>query len=111
MAFTENVPLPKVDKLDDDAFIDIETLLEGDETDFTEDAEFDLELGLDEFNVEVHSEDLNEGENEISTQLDLARAYLEIDDKSGAKEILDNLLEKSEGKQKTEIEKLLSKLT
>ena len=107
VAFTENVPLPKVDKDDTDTFIDIETLLEGCSS---EDENVEFNLGLDEC-TEIHSEDINEIENEISAKIDLARAYLEIDDKSGAKEILDQLLEKAESQQKAEIEKLLSKLT
>ena len=103
-------PIPADIKNAEEGFIDIETLLENSGTDFTEDTEFDLSFDLDEVAGEVHSEDLNESKNKISMKLDLARGYLEIDDKLRAKKILDSLLGRSEGKQKDEIEKLLSKL-
>ncbi|WP_193755522.1 FimV/HubP family polar landmark protein [Psychromonas sp. psych-6C06] len=115
VAFNNDVPLPKVGDADQDDFIDIETLLEGSgSTDSDEPySELNLELGLEEFPdvVDLQSSvDIDDDENGIGAQLDLARAYLEIDDKAGAKEILQSVLEGSNGKQRDEINKLLSRL-
>ena len=114
VAFKEDGPLPKVDKSSKNDFIDIETLLEGSNRSSSDEpySEFDLDLGLDDFPDVINATDSNisDAENEISAQLDLARAYLEIDDKAGAKEILLLVQQDSQGAQKAEIEKLLSRI-
>ncbi|WP_435237649.1 FimV/HubP family polar landmark protein [Psychromonas sp. PT13] len=114
VAFKEDGPLPKVDKSTKNDFIDIETLLESSNGSSADEpySEFDLDLGLDDFPDVINATDSNisDAENEISAQLDLARAYLEIDDKAGAKEILLAVQQDSQGAQKVEIEKLLSRI-
>ncbi len=114
VAFKSDAPLPKIDAESSD-FIDIETLLENSEGYSNDEpyAELELDLGLDEFPDVVNSGesvDIDDDENGIGAQLDLARAYLEIDDKEGAKEILLSVLEDSNGTQRKEIDKLLSRL-
>ncbi|WP_354624483.1 FimV/HubP family polar landmark protein [Psychromonas sp. MME2] len=97
-------------------FIDIETLMEDSEqSNNKEDLydEFDLDFGLDEFPDVINAEsdiDIDDDENGVSAQLDLARAYLEIDDKKGAKEILLSILNKSNPVQRVEIEKLIQRI-
>lgn len=110
-AFNEDVPLPKVDSDEQEGFIDIETLLEDtDQKELGEEA-FDLEMGLDEFPDVVHAENEYENdENGIANQLDLARAYLEIDEKQGAKDILTALLETANEEQLPEVKKLLDRI-
>ncbi|GLS91513.1 hypothetical protein GCM10007916_25820 [Psychromonas marina] len=116
VAFNEEVALPEVADIKENDFIDIETLLENNgpldkDEPYTE---FDLDLGLEEFPDVVDLQeniDIDDDENGVSAQLDLARAYLEIDDKAGAKEILMAVVEVSNGKQRTEIDKLLSRLS
>ncbi|WP_415225890.1 FimV/HubP family polar landmark protein [Psychromonas sp.] len=115
VAFNADVPLPKVDSKQKDDFISIETLLENnDEHGKSEPySEMDFDLDLDDFPDVINSEgsvDIDDDENGIGTQLDLARAYLEIDDKEGAKEILLSLVDLSNGAQRTEIDKLLARL-
>tara|TARA_R110001583_G_scaffold112917_3_gene263096 strand:- start:30889 stop:33225 length:2337 start_codon:yes stop_codon:yes gene_type:complete len=114
VAFNEEVPLPKVDKASKDDFIDIETLLENSGMNDDEPySELDLDLGLEEFPDVVdlqESVDIDDDENGIGAQLDLARAYLEIDDQAGAKEILMSVVDNSNGAQRIEIDKLLSRL-
>ncbi|WP_022940748.1 FimV/HubP family polar landmark protein [Psychromonas hadalis] len=115
VAFNEEVPLPKVDSGTENNFIDIETLLENSDNANKEEpyGELALDLGLEEFPdvVDLQGDvDIDDDENGIGAQLDLARAYLEIDDKAGAKEILLSVLENSNGKQRVEIDKLLSRL-
>lgn len=115
VAFNEEVSLPEVGDAKENDFIDIETLLENSEsTDKDEPySELELDLGLEEFPDVVERQeniDIDDDENGIGAQLDLARAYLEIDDKEGAKEILMAVVEESNGKQRQEIDKLLSRL-
>lgn len=110
-AFNEDVPLPSVESSDKEEFIDIETLLEDTDVKEYEEEAFDLEMGLEEFPDVVHAD--NEYENDESgtaTQLDLARAYLEIDEKQGAKEILTSLLETANPEQLAEVKKLLARI-
>ena len=116
IAFNEEVALPEVGDAKEDDFIDIETLLENSGPMDKDEpySELDLDLGLDEFPDVVELQDnvdIDDDENGIGAQLDLARAYLEIDDKEGAKEILMAVVDDSNGKQRAEIDKLLSRLS
>lgn len=116
VAFNEQVELPKVgDSPASDDFIDIETLLGNSEANENDEpySELALDLGLEEFPDVVNmqeSVDIDDDEHGIAAQLDLARAYLEIDDKAGAKNILLSIADLSDGKQRVEIDKLLSRL-
>jgi pilus assembly protein FimV len=47
---------------------------------------------------------------EVNTKLDLARAYMEMGDKDGAREILEEALKEGDAQQKQEAEKLISSL-
>lgn len=49
------------------------------------------------------------GDNLLSTQLDLARAYLETDRKNLAKNILNNVLQQGSVEQRQEAERLLGR--
>ena len=106
---------PKVDTVQENSFIEIEKLLENSDKAAKEEpySEFALDLGLDEFPDVINAEngvDIDDDENGVAAQLDLARAYIEIDNKAGAKKILLNVVEDSKGTQRVEIEKLLSRL-
>ena len=50
------------------------------------------------------------GVAEVATKLDLARAYVEMGDKDGAKEILDEVLKEGSDQQQTEANQLLASL-
>lgn len=110
-AFNEDVPLPSVEKVEDDGFIDIDTLLEDTDNEEVTEDEFNLELGLEEFPDVVESfAEFDTDDNGIAAQLDLARAYLEIDEKNGAKGILTALLDTAKDDQLTEVQKLLNRI-
>ncbi|KPU82117.1 hypothetical protein JI57_04730 [Psychromonas sp. PRT-SC03] len=106
--------MPKVEvKGDKNEFIDIETLLEDSNQKSSEEpySELDLDFSLNDFPDVVDSKtgvDVDNDDNGIGAQLDLARAYLEIDDKAGAKGILLSLQECTDKKQKADILKLLA---
>ncbi|ODV12921.1 MAG: hypothetical protein ABT22_05005 [Thiobacillus sp. SCN 64-317] len=88
-----------------------------------EDDSLKLDLGLDEDNgpdskFDFSGLDLDLGESgdneleldEVGTKLDLARAYVEMGDKEGAREILAEVLAEGSGKQKSDAQDMLSSL-
>jgi len=74
--------------------------------------------GLDEtINIvaaDDYDEDISEGlldtADEVTTKLDLARAYLDMGDSEGARGILDEVLQEGNDEQKNEAEALITKL-
>ncbi len=120
VAFDESVEPPEVphrDHAEEDRFIDIEKLLDESESSETTDEPYDevtLDVGLDEFpdimpeNTDV---DVDQDEGGIGAKLDLARAYLEIDDKAGAKELLEEIKDLGTEEQKGEVAKLLGRMS
>jgi len=72
-----------------------------------------LDVGLDEYSnslLDKNMVDIDDETNRFGAQLDLARAYLEIEDKDGAKSILEPLAGVGDAVQQAEVNKLLSKL-
>ena len=82
------------------------------------------ELGLADINLDIEdsnsidkideTSDLNgksEQWQEIETKLDLAKAYQEMDDKEGAKEMLEEVIREGDEKQKKAARKLLQNLS
>lgn len=63
----------------------------------------DADLDEDEF-------DFLSGSDEISTKLDLARAYIEMEDKEGARDILDEVLQEGTAEQKSQAEALIQQM-
>ena len=111
-AFNEDVALPSFDKNDDKGFIDIDTLLTGDEASDVTEEDFNLEFGLDEFPDVVDSfAEFDTDADGVAAQLDLAHAYLEIDEKEGAKDILTKLLESAPEDKLKEVKKLLARIS
>jgi len=81
------------------------------------------ELGLDDINLDIEDSnsvdkideapdlsDENEQWQEVETKLDLAKAYQEMDDKEGAKEMLEEVIRDGNAKQKKAARKLLKSL-
>lgn len=99
-------------------FIDIDKLLNevSQQPANVEDEPYDqvkLDVGLDEYSnnlVDSNAVDIDDENNRFGAQLDLARAYLEIEDKEGAKSILEPLAGAGDAAQQAEVNKLLSRL-
>jgi len=99
-------------------FIDIDKLLNesSPEPANIEDEPYDkvkLDVGLDEYTNRLpdsNAVDIDDDNNRFGAQLDLARAYLEIEDKDGAKSILEPLTGTGDAVQQAEVNKLLSRL-
>ncbi|WP_188151168.1 FimV/HubP family polar landmark protein [Teredinibacter waterburyi] len=104
---------------------DIEELAEidSDLEDDSEDFVFDAALGevdesVEDFSmpdIDPESDDDDElgflsSSDETATKLDLARAYIDMGDAEGAKDILDEVVEEGNAQQKQEAENLLAKI-
>lgn len=86
---------------------------ESDSSELSSDSESDLESGLDldELSGEEDDFDFLEGTDEIGTKLDLARAYIDMDDVDGAKDLLKEVSQEGNAEQKQEAKDLLDKLS
>jgi len=99
-------------------FIDIDKLLNeaGQQPANIEDEPYDqvkLDVGLEQYSHSLSDNDtvnIDDETNRFGAQLDLARAYLEIEDKDGAKSILEPLAGVGDAVQQAEVNKLLSRL-
>ncbi|OUS10189.1 hypothetical protein A9Q90_01795 [Gammaproteobacteria bacterium 54_18_T64] len=70
-----------------------------------------LELSLDSFDFDNDDDlDLEIGEDESNTQLELAQAYIDMGDASGAKDILAGVLSSGSNEQQQQANELLAKL-
>jgi pilus assembly protein FimV len=71
-----------------------------------------MEFNPDDYSIEI--EDEMEGvlatEDEITTKLDLARAYIDMDDKDSARNILDEVIEEGNTDQKQEAQRIIAKM-
>ncbi|MDH5473383.1 MAG: hypothetical protein OEY61_11055 [Gammaproteobacteria bacterium] len=65
--------------------------------------EISIDAGDDDFDISSLSEDVDE----VGTKLELARAYLEMGDKEGARSILDEVKQEGNNEQQKEAEELL----
>ena len=68
-----------------------------------------IEFTLDE-DDEDESEGLLTGADEVTTKLDLARAYLDMEDPEGARSILQEVIDEGDEDQKSEAQSLISKI-
>jgi pilus assembly protein FimV len=66
-----------------------------------------LSTGADDLDDEF---DFLAGTDEVTTKLDLARAYIEMQDADGARDILDEVVKEGSEAQRTEARKMLSGL-
>jgi len=78
------------------------------------DPSFDLDTGLDDFPdmlSQANDVDVDADDGGVGAKLDLARAYLEIDDKESARELLQEALAQGNPQQQAEADKLLKRLS
>jgi pilus assembly protein FimV len=69
-----------------------------------------IEYGLDELEDEDSLDGTLASEDEVTTKLDLARAYIDMDDKDSARSILGEVMEEGNTVQKQEAEKIYSQI-
>ena len=100
----------------ENSFIDIDKLLDDSAMNSQDDEPYqnvDLDIGLDEFPEmlpDTQGVDVDDDPNGLSKKLDLARAYLEIDDEDSALEMLEQIKQSGDESQLKEVEKLLKRL-
>jgi len=109
----ESLDADGLDDLDDDFSLDIE---EGEEDSISlDDDDMSLDLDDDDFSFDDDDDDFGaeddaQGEDEIATKLDLARAYIDMGDAEGAKEILNEVVSEGSEEQQSEAKSLLNKV-
>ncbi len=69
-----------------------------------------MEYGLGELEDEDSLDGTLTSEDEVTTKLDLARAYIDMDDKDSARSILGEVMEEGNAEQKQEAEKIYSQI-
>ena len=97
--------LPDIDLDDFDLDLDDETensVAVDTSAAFSESGESSLEAAINEDDLDFLSED-----DEVATKLDLARAYMDMGDMDGARDILQEVMEQGSDEQKTEAQSLL----
>jgi pilus assembly protein FimV len=70
----------------------------------------DIEYGLDQLEDEDSFDGTLASEDEVTTKLDLARAYIDMDDRDSARSILGEVMEEGNAQQKQEAEKIYSQI-
>lgn len=94
-------------------FLDVEALMDdGDDTIDPDSQELDLDVSLSEFTGVTDEDtvidiDKDAGQN---ANLDLARAYIEMDDVDAAKELLEEVMVEGSDEQKAEAESILKSI-
>lgn len=97
---------------DKENFAENETLHQDELHEDELDIDDDIDLDGEDFSFDDEELDEDSGEesgDEISTKLDLARAYIDMGDADGAKEILSEVLTEGNDSQKQEAQELISK--
>lgn len=74
-----------------------------------DDVKADAELGTDELSVELAAPTASENQD-VDIKLDLVAAYIDMDDKEGARELLDEVIKEGGPQQKQRAEQLLTSL-
>ena len=91
----------------EDVFGDADDSVVAEESDLSSD--FGEEIEIDEFNEETEQE-LDDDSEDVNTQLDLARAYVEMGDFEGTREIIKEILETGSEKQCEEAQSILDSI-
>ena len=100
-----------VDELEADLDSELEALLNSsDDIELEELAAEDDDVSEDEDFDELAGLNLLEGADEVETKLDLARAYMDMDDLDGAKDILEEIVSEGNEQQKAEAEALITSI-
>lgn len=100
----------------EDDFLDVETLLsESDdaEEDSFKDKDLALKVSLDDFPGLADDDDLIDVDDDqgVGAKMDLARAYIEIEDIESAKELLQEVIENGDAEQQQEAQQILDGLS
>ncbi|OED41272.1 hypothetical protein ACH42_14470 [Endozoicomonas sp. (ex Bugula neritina AB1)] len=104
-SFDEELPDLDLDDLDLDDEEPTEAPIEDAEAAFSEDGGSSLEAAINDDDLDFLSDD-----DEVATKLDLARAYIDMGDMEGSKDILQEVLEQGSDEQKAEAKGLIDQI-
>ena len=95
--------------------LDVEALIDdgGENSDFDPDSQaLDLDVSLSDFTGVVDEDNIVDIDKDAgqNANLDLARAYIEMDDVAAAKELLEEVVKEGSQQQKEEAQSILSSL-
>lgn len=93
--------------LDDEAPAEapVESLVDDTEAAFSEEGGSSLEAAINDDDLEFLSDD-----DEVATKLDLARAYMDMGDEDGSRDILQEVMEQGSDEQKAEAQRLIDQM-
>ncbi len=97
------------EELEADLDLELNSLLDGSD-DVAENVIDDEDLSVDEDFDELAGLNLLEGADEVETKLDLARAYMDMEDFDGATEILEEIVAEGNDTQKEEAQALIKSI-
>lgn len=71
-----------------------------------------IEFSLDDFadDADIDQDGVLAADDEVTTKLDLALAYIDMDDRESARNILDEVIEEGNSDQKQEAERIIARL-
>jgi len=77
--------------------------------DIIDDESLDVD-GLDEFDLDIDDSELDTGEGDMDTKIDLAKAYIEMGDADGARNMLNEVISQGDDNQKQQAQDLLDSI-
>ena len=107
----EAIEEPLVAEDDNDDFPDLEDLMSSDAEGLAENSDLIGGIDLDELAAADDEFDFLAGTDECATKLDLARAYVDMEDADGARELLQEVIQEGNDEQKSEAKDLMDKLS
>lgn len=107
----ETIEEPLVAEDDNDDFSDLEDLMSSDAEGLAENSDLIGGIDLDELAAADDEFDFLAGTDECATKLDLARAYVDMEDADGARELLQEVIQEGNDEQKSEAKDLMDKLS
>lgn len=107
----EAIEEPLISEDDNDDFPDLEDLMSSDAEGLTENSDLIGGIDLDELAAADDEIEFLAGTDECATKLDLARAYVDMEDADGARELLQEVIKEGNDTQKSEAKDLIDKLS
>jgi pilus assembly protein FimV len=98
------------DELSQEILADLTGQLEGFKPDFSHAMDLDEDANLTLADVESELTSLTTGADEMSTKLDLAKAYIDMGDDEGAREALEEVISQGDESQSGEARKLMDQI-
>ena len=103
-------PAPEVAEVEDLEAAPVFEETAAEETSLTEESDLESGIDLDELEMADDEFDFLTGTDECATKLDLARAYVDMEDFEGAKELLEEVVQEGSDQQRQDARDLMDKI-